>query len=284
MNILLSSELGADALLGFFRSAGAAFRHFGFRDAVDILCLTLIFLFLFRFLRGRKAGALLIGIGVCLIISFLSSVFELQGVYWIISSVTRYGALAIIILFQPEIREALEKVGSGSIGSIFPRSEQKRQRKLYVDAIQNICSAAGEMAQQGTGALIVIERTTKLDDIVDSGIAINAEVSSFLLRNLFFNKAPLHDGAVVIKDARLAAAGCLLPLTRRPDVDSNLGTRHRAAIGMAETSDAIVIVVSEETGVISVAYDCNLTRNYTPETLRRFLMQKLLRSRIDTEK
>lgn len=284
MNILLSSEPGLDVLIGFFRSAGASFRNFGFRDALDILFLTLMFLFLFRFLRGRKAGALLIGIGICLLISFLSYVFELQGVYWIISSVSRYGALAIIILFQPEIREALEKVGSGSIGSIFPRSEQKRQRKLYMDAIQNICSAVSDLAQEKTGALIVVERTTKLDDIVDSGITINADVNAFLLRNLFFNKAPLHDGAVVIKDARVTAAGCLLPLTRRPDVDSNLGTRHRAAIGMAETSDAIVIVVSEETGIISVAYDCELERNYTVETLRRFLTQKLLRAHIDAEK
>ena len=134
-----------------------------------------------------------------------------------------------------------------------------------------------EKQPNDTAALIVISGTTKLDDTISTGININANVNSFLIRNLFFNRAPLHDGAVIIDGSRIAAAGCLLPLTRRNDVDGDLGTRHRAAIGMSESSDAIVIVVSEETGTISVAYDCNLTRNYSDESLRRFLMKKMIR-------
>ena len=122
----------------------------------------------------------------------------------------------------------------------------------------------------------MITRTTQFDDVINTGVKINADVNPYLLRNLFFNKAPLHDGAVIIDDGRIAAAGCLLPLTRRTDVDGDLGTRHRAALGMSEVSDAIIVIVSEETGIVSVAYDCTLTRNFTPESLRKFLLHKIL--------
>jgi diadenylate cyclase len=191
------------------------------------------------------------------------------------------GIIALIILFQPEIRDALEKVGSGSMNGIMTFGDQKKKRQLYSKSIDQICSAVTDLSRTKTGALIVISRTTKLDEIAETGITINADVNSFLLRNIFFNKAPLHDGAVIIDEARILAAGCLLPLTRRTDVDADLGTRHRAAIGMSETSDAIIIVVSEETGTISIAYDCTLTRDYNAESLRPFLMKKLLRKSQD---
>ena len=124
----------------------------------------------------------------------------------------------------------------------------------------------------------MIERTTRLDEITETGVLIHADVNSFLIRNLFFNKAPLHDGAIVIQEAKIVAAGCLLPLTRRSDVDTDLGTRHRAAIGMSESSDAIVIVVSEETGRISVAHDCSLMRDFTEDSLRAYLNKKICHS------
>ena len=252
------------------------FSNFGFADVLDILLLGLFFFFAFKFIRGRKAGVLFVGILFFFVVQALALVFNLDATYFVFSQIFKVGAIAIVIIFQPEIRDALEKIGSGSLTGILTFSDQKKKRQLYSAAIDNICVAVADLANTKTGALIVISRTTKLDDIMQTGVVINANVNSFLLRNLFFNRAPLHDGAVIIDEARVAAAGCLLPLTRRMDVDGDLGTRHRAAIGMSESSDAIIVVVSEETGTISVAHDCELTRNYTAETLRKFLMKKIV--------
>ncbi len=276
MNI--SGRSVGDAFASFFSSVKNAFLSFHITDAIDIIILATILFIAFRFLKSRKAGALLLGVTVILILTFGAYVFNLDATHFIFSSILEIGVLALIIIFQPEIRDALEKVGSGSVTGIMNFGDQKKKRQLYSKAIDQICSAVGDLSRTKTGALIVISRTTKLDEITETGIAINADVNSFLLRNIFYDKAPLHDGAVVIDDARIAAAGCLLPLTRRTDLDGDLGTRHRAAIGMSETSDAIIIVVSEETGTISVAFDCSLTRNYSAESLRPFLMQKILRN------
>ena len=229
----------------------------------------------FRFIRGRKAGVLLIGILIFGIVLAVTFFFNLSATYFIFSQIFKVGVIAIIIIFQPEIRDALEKIGSGSISGFLAFGDQKK-RQLYLNSIDNICTAVNDLASTKTGALIVLSRNTKLDDIIETGIFINANVNSYLLRNLFFNRAPLHDGAVVIDEGRIAAAGCLLPLTKRTDVDGDLGTRHRAAIGMSESSDAIVIVVSEETGTISIAHDCELLRDFTASSLRKYLLKKLV--------
>ena len=268
----------------FWLSIKHAFASFTVIDAIDIFLLSVILFFAFRFIRGRKVGVLLIGVVILLIITAGAFIFELSATHFVFSQLFKVGIIALIVIFQPEIREALEKVGTGSINGIMSFGDQKKKREMYYSAIEHICAAVGDLSGKKTGALIVISRTTKLDDIAQTGIAIDSNVNSFLLRNIFFNKAPLHDGAVVIDEARIVAAGCLLPLTRRTDVDSDLGTRHRAAIGMSETSDAIIIVVSEETGVISVAYDCTLTRNYTSDTLRKFLMQKIIKTDLENSK
>lgn len=275
-NIMSAISVG-NSLSDFFASVKNSFMEFSFVDAIDIIILTVILFFAFRFLKSRKAGALLIGVAVVVTVTFLAYLTGLDATYTVFSSLLKMGVLAIVIIFQPEIRDALEKLGSGSMNGIMNLGDQKKKKLLYSKAIEQICSAVSDLSATKTGALIVISRTTKLDEISETGITINADVNSFLLRNLFFNKAPLHDGAVVIDDARIVAAGCLLPLTRRTDIDGDLGTRHRAAIGMSETSDAIIVVVSEETGTISVAHDCTLTRNYTSETLRRFLMKKIVK-------
>ena len=275
-NIMSAISVG-NSLSDFFASVKNSFMEFSFIDAIDIIILTVILFFAFRFLKSRKAGALLIGVAVVVTVTFLAYLTGLDATYTVFSSLLKMGVLAIVIIFQPEIRDALEKLGSGSMNGIMNLGDQKKKKLLYSKAIEQICSAVSDLSATKTGALIVISRTTKLDEISETGITINADVNSFLLRNLFFNKAPLHDGAVVIDDARIVAAGCLLPLTRRTDIDGDLGTRHRAAIGMSETSDAIIVVVSEETGTISVAHDCTLTRNYTSETLRRFLMKKIVK-------
>ncbi len=274
-------QINTDGFEGFFLKLGDIFRDFKPSDAVDIILLTLALFIAFRFLKTRKAGALIIGILVCAVIWGIASIFNLDGLHFILSGVFNYGILALVIIFQPEIRDALERLGSGSLGRFSTLGD--KQKKLYYSVIDNICSAVADLSSSKTGALIVIERTTQIDDIAETGVKINADVNSSLLRNIFFNRAPLHDGAVVIEDGRITAAGCLLPLTRRTDVDTNLGTRHRAALGMSESSDAIIIVVSEETGVISVAFDCRLTRDYTSSTLRSFLTKKIIRSASDIE-
>jgi len=285
MNTLLNvdSQGAAWSFSNFFSSIKESFSSFVVTDAIDILLLTVILFLAFRFLKSRKAGALLIGVAIIFVLTAVTLIFNLDATHFIFSSILDVGIIALIIILQPEIRDALEKVGTGSVNSLIPFGDQKKKRQLYSKAIDQICSAINDLSRSKTGALIVISRTIKLDEIIETGITINADVNSFLLRNIFYDKAPLHDGAVVIDDARIAAAGCLLPLTRRTDIDGDLGTRHRAAIGMSETSDAIIIVVSEETGIISVAEECTFTRNYTAESLRPFLKRKILRSSQDNE-
>ena len=282
MNVLTQFSLSkvADRFLAFLNSAANSFRNFSFFDALDILLLAGLLYFLFRFVISRKSHTILIGIGICLLLYVITLIFDLRGTNFILDSVMRMGGLTLLILFQPEIRDAFEKIGSGALSSITAFGDRKNKEAVN-SAIEQICIAVADLSRTRTGALIAITRTTKIDDVLQTGVAVNANVNSFLLRNLFFQKAPLHDGAVVIEDARIAAAGCLLPLTRRSDVDSDLGTRHRAAIGLSETSDAVIIVVSEETGIISVAKDCTLTRNYTPESLKTFLMKNVLREHLD---
>ena len=266
----------------FIDVAATSISNFSIIDAIDILVLTLVLFFLLRFVKGRKGGVLMIGIFILLFLMALAHFLGLSATYYTFSLIFDVGIIAIVIIFQPEIRDALERVGTGSINGIMSLGDQKKKQQQYYTVINHVTTAVNDLASTKTGALIVISRTTKLDDIIQTGVRMNSETSSFLLRNLFFNKAPLHDGAVIIDDGKIAAAGCLLPNTRRHDIDSDLGTRHRAAIGMSEISDAIIVVVSEETGTISVAYDCTLTRNYTSDSLRKFLIQKLIKSGTDS--
>ena len=263
-------------------SMKSAFSEFSFIDAVDILLLSVIFFIIFKFFYNKRGGALLLGIVICVAVWFIAETLMLSGTGLIFSKIFEVGFVALVVIFQPEIRDALEKIGSGSISGIMNFGEQKKKQQIYYKAVDSICIAVGDLSRTKTGALIVLSRTTNLDDIIATGISINADTNPFLLRNLFFNKAPLHDGAVVIDDARIISAGCLLPLTRRTDIDGDLGTRHRAAVGMSEISDAIIIVVSEETGIISVAADCALTRNYTPDALRSFLLKAWVREKSDS--
>ena len=279
MNFLLETAQAGlkDSFLSFVDYCKNAFINFSLLDALDIIFLALILGFLIRFIKTRKAGALLTGIAICALILFASALLGLDSINFVFSGIFKFGPIAILIIFQPEIREALEKVGSSPLNKIMNFGEQKKRKQLFYTSIDAICNAVGELSASKTGALIVIEKNTQLGDITKTGTILKAEVSAPLIRNIFFNKAPLHDGALVVVDGKIEAAGCLLPLSRRMDVDSNLGTRHRAAIGMSEISDAVTIVVSEETGVVSVAYDCTLTRNYTIQTLRNYLTKMLMK-------
>ena len=266
---------------GFFDRLGDAISSFvdnPVANVFDILILTFVLFFAVRFVRGRKAGVLLIGISVLLLITGIAHIFNFSATKEVFNSIFSVGIIALVIIFHPEIREALERVGSGSITGIMSFGDKKKKQQIYSKIIENVSVAVNDFSSTKTGALIVISRTITLSDIVATGVKLNADVSSFLLRNLFYDKAPLHDGAVIIDDGKIAAAGCVLPLTRRTDIDSDLGTRHRAAIGMSEVSDAIIIVVSEETGTISVAHDCTLIRDHTADSLRTYLTEIFVKS------
>ena len=278
-NLLSISASGgfAEVISSFFAFAKEAFLGFQINDAIDIILLTVLFFLIFNFCKNKKAGALILGIIICLVVLVLSILFELSGMQFILSGVFQIGALALVIIFQPELRELLEKMGSGSLKGIRSFSADSRKKQDKYQMIKNITKATHMLSMEKTGALIVIERTIGLDDILHSGMVINADVSDSLLRNLFFTKAPLHDGAVVIDNDRIAAASCILPLSKNTPLDSDLGTRHRAAVGVSEISDAIAIVVSEETGIISVAKEGELIRDFTSDTLRKFLVKELLR-------
>ena len=255
------------------------FSKFHWTDAVDIIILAFLFYFLLSFFRSRKAGALVVGIFLCIALYALATVFNLSGVRFIMSGVFQIGALAVIIIFQPELREILEAIGSGSLKGIKSFSENAHKKQAQFKAIDNVCKAVHIMSRERTGALIVIERTTKLDEITHTGITINADVSDYLIRNIFFDKAPLHDGAMVIEGNRIKAVACILPLPKHTYVDNELGTRHRAAVGLSEVSDALTIIVSEETGIISVAKENELKREFTEDSLRKFLVKELVREK-----
>ncbi len=245
----------------------------GIYDIIDVILLTVMFALFVTFARRKMVSSAIIGMGMFYLFFAVASFLPLPGTSMIASAMLHVGVIAFIILFHTEIRDLFEKVGSNPNLKLFKSGVAG---KLNYQIIDNVCSAVRELSATKTGALIVIARTTQLDDVTSTGVSINADVNSYLLRNLFFNKAPLHDGAIVIDEGRIVSAGCILPLTRRNEFDGDLGTRHKAAIGLSEVSDAIIVVVSEETGTISVAMDYTLTRDYTPDTLRKFLVTNIL--------
>ncbi len=240
-------------------------------DVVDIVLLALILYFLYRFIRDRRAGKLLIGLGCVLVLSLLGEALDMPATRFIFGDFRQLGVIAVLILFQPEIRSALEKVGGTPLSGIRNITSDARDISTLNAEIDAICTAAGDLSRDKVGALIAVERSTKLGEYIKSGVYVDAALSPYVLRNIFFNKAPLHDGAVIIRNGRVCAAGCFLPLSTDNEIDKDLGTRHRAALGLSEISDAIVIVVSEETGVISVAMNGKLERNFNYTTLKQRL-------------
>ncbi|MBR3992027.1 MAG: diadenylate cyclase CdaA [Clostridia bacterium] len=243
-------------------------RNISIPDVIDILCVTILLYFVVVFLRDKRAAKLVIGVIFLVILKAISDFFGMYVMQFILQNVFRVGLIIIAIIFQPELRSALEKVGGQPLKGI--RSIGKKTGDAD-GVISSVTEAASELSETKTGALIVIERDTKLGDMVLTGTVIDAEPSSSLIRNIFYDKAPLHDGALIIRKGRLYAAGCLLPLSTNSDIIQDLGTRHRAAIGMSENSDAVVVVVSEETGIVSVAVDGVLHRGYSKTSLRSVL-------------
>ncbi len=227
--------------------------------------------YLFNLVKGTRAKQILKGILILIMILFISKLVELKITSFILENIMTYGVLLIIVVFQPELRSALEKIGRSKFDHMFMNEDEK----LYRYTINEICKAAEVMSFKKIGALIVFERDTKIGDIVKEGIELDAKISTQLIQNIFIPKAPLHDGAVVVSNMRVNAASCVLPLASENKIDKNLGTRHRAAVGITEVSDAIVVVVSEETGVISFVEEGKLKRNLTSEELKEILTEKI---------
>lgn len=249
---------------------------------LDIVIVTFLAYKLIKIAKGSRAWQLIKGIAFILIITWVSGILNLNILNWILTSVTAYGITALLIIFQPELRRALEQLGTNKLTKFFGMEKDivtKTKEDIYKIAI-----AAVELAKTKTGALIVIERDIEIKDIIATGIEINADVSPQLLVNLFTPKTPLHDGAVVISNNKIAAAACMLPLAGDSDIAKELGTRHRAAIGISKESDSIAVVVSEETGKISIAKDGTLIADVKEDALKKILIKNIVTARMGEER
>lgn len=242
-------------------------------DIIDILVIAFIIFKAIEFLRESRAGQLIKGIVILIVVYILSDWLNLATLQWTLDRVMDSAIIAAAVIFQPELRRILEKVGRTDF-----RSGQllNGEEDAVSTCIDHVTKAAGNMQSQKIGALIVFERKTQLGEIINTGTVLDAKSSVSFINNVFFPKSPLHDGAMVIRDGRICAAGCILPLTQRDDIGGQLGTRHRAAIGMTENSDAVVLVVSEETGMISIVSNGQIQRNFNSIAASQELRKLLL--------
>lgn len=249
----------------------ASLLSFRLADILDIAIVAYIFYMLSAFVRETRAGTLIKGIVLLMIFTWLSNLLQLNTINYLLRNLMQFAFMAFIVIFQPELRRALEKVGRTNFSSLFSQEDNSSAETIASE----IAAAAVAMSSRRIGALIVLERNTKIGDIVRTGCEIDSNVSSELLINIFIPNTPLHDGAVIIRESRIAAARCILPLTQNETLSREFGTRHRAALGLSECSDAAVIVVSEETGKISFTLNGNMSRNYTEDTLKKVIMKVL---------
>ena len=257
------------AFFGFLTQNLKTFDFFS--DTFDILIVTLIVFLIIKFVKETQAAPLMKGIILLLVIWAVADLAKFNVTSFIIKSVLEFGVLAIIIIFQPEIRSMLERFGRTKFNfkTVFKVKESRED--VLRNCVNVITSSCRAMSKTKTGALIVVEGNTRLGDIINTGTVVDAAMSDEMVQNIFYPKAPLHDGAAVVRDGRVLAAGCVLPLTKNKDLPSELGTRHRASIGMSEVADCVVVVVSEETGAISVAHNGALTRGLSEKQLQDIL-------------
>ena len=250
-----------------------------------ILDMTIVIFLLVYFVKVAKKSRvwqLLKGVVLLIVITILSNLLELRLLYFILTSFMSYGVIALLIIFQPELRRAIEQLGSSTFSKLFGIDKSIRDKTK--EDIYKVVIAAEEMAKSKTGALIVFERDIKIQDIIETGIKLDAEISPQMLVNIFVPKTPLHDGAVIISNNKITAAACILPLADDKDIARELGTRHRAAIGISKESDAIAVVVSEETGKISIAKDGTLIADVKEDALKRILIKNLVTAKFGSEK
>ncbi|MGN1002282.1 MAG: diadenylate cyclase CdaA [Oscillospiraceae bacterium] len=248
-------------------------KTIGIADVFDIIVIAFLIYKLIGLIRKNNMIKVARGLLVLLLVLWASDILGLSMVNFLLRNAVELGLIALVILFQPELRRLLEKVGSSRITGLFGSEFQS----LHVEgAITQAVLACSEMSKSRTGALIVFERDNMLTEPISTGTILDAEVTAELLKNIFFVKAPLHDGAVIIKEGRICAAGCMLPMSSNMNLSKELGMRHRAGIGMSERSDAVVVIVSEETGSISVAVDGMLKRHLSAETVETLLRKELV--------
>ncbi len=259
------------------------FTVFDFFDFLDIILLTVVIFSVYQFIKERRAGKLALGVGLLFIFLVVCEILNLHAIQYILNNLFQSGIVVLAIIFQPELRSALEKMGDTSIKGIKNISDQ-RNGTLTGALIEEFTEAVFDLAKTKTGALIVFERNTKLGDIILTGTVVNAQFSGNLLKSIFFNKAPLHDGAVIIRANRIHSAACILPLESDRDLFKDLGTRHRAAIGISEISDCVAVVVSEETGIVSIAHEGNIYRNFTKTSMKSTLQEYLVKGSNEQKK
>ena len=261
-----------DTIISFFKEFASMLPTVKFMDIVDILLVAFVIYTIIMMIQNTGAVRIAKSVIIILVLSGLTQLLNMYLMNYLLERVLEIGLIALVIMFQPELRRMLEKLGSKSLREILSMKEQQREIHRVISQTVAACET---MSKERTGVLIVFERSASTIDYQKTGTVLDAEVSSELLRNLFFTKAALHDGAVIIRNERIAAAGCVLPLTQNRNISSDLGTRHRAAIGMSEATDAVVVIVSEETGTMSVAIGGMLKRHLAPQTLEKLLLNEL---------
>jgi diadenylate cyclase len=261
-----------EELLQYMSNVLGLVKMIGVFDVVDMIIVAFVAYHILVFVRRSRSGQVFQAIVLLLLAFAVANALNLRVVKYIMSNVLELGLIALAIIFQPEIRRGLERMGSGKLKELFVAESVAAD---VPEAIEQTVDAYTSMSKDKVGALMVFERKTMLDDVIKSGTQLDAAVSSELLKNLFWNKAPLHDGAVIVRNGRIVGAGCMLPLSGNTNLSRDLGMRHRAGIGISENSDAVVAIVSEETGSISVAINGMLKRHLSPETLDRLLRNEL---------
>lgn len=268
-----------ESIKTFFDKIVGALMSFSFpSDLLDVILVAFIIYEAIKLMRGSRTSQIIKGIGFLFVLYFIVRVLRMEASLFLLTTLFENGLIILVVLFSPELRKVLEKFGGQSIKGIpfLSFKSDEEYEKEVKEVVNDFCKSSVEMSESNTGALVVFEKRNSLKDIVETGTVVDAASSSELFNSLFFKNSALHDGAVVVRDGKIYAAGCILPLTQNRGLDSELGTRHRAAIGITEHSDAIAVVVSEENGYISFAKNGNLTRNVSSGELREMLLDELI--------
>ena len=275
---LFSQDIGRlnwRTVLDSFFSAFNQFRTISFIDILDILIVAYIIYRVMKLLKDTSAERLIKGIIILVGIMLLASMLHLTMISWLLQQALNVGLFAIVVVFQPELRRLLEQIGKGNFSRLIVPADEPDEVESMITATVSACA---DMSRTKTGALIVFERRERLGEIISTGTMVDAAPSAELIKNIFFKNSPLHDGAMIVRAGRVCAAGCVLPLSGNQSLSRDLGTRHRAAVGMSESADSVLVVVSEETGSISVAIGGMLKRHLSPDMLRKLLENELLDS------
>ena len=261
------------AIRTFFQEFWNRIPQIGVNDIIDILIVAFLFYTVMRLIRSTSAARIARSILLLLVATGLTEIFKLYTLNWILSKILEIGVIALVIMFQPELRRMLERFGGRFFTNLISSGGAASPEQQAIEATVAACEI---MSKEKVGALLIFERSMPLDEYFKTSTIVDAKVSDQLLRNLFFKNSPLHDGAVIVRGSRVAAAGCVMPLTENTHLPSDIGTRHRAGIGSSEVSDAVVVIVSEETGTISVAIGGMLKRHLAPKTLEKLLVSELI--------